>query len=236
MEGFSGFPDGKLNFTYVPDDFFVELLPIIEHPAELRVTLYAFYALSKKEGKVRYLRLADFLTDTRFMRALGEKPSEAADALLDGLERAVARGSMLNVTVGTADGNIDLYFINTEKGRAAIEGITKGEWRPDLETEEIVNILVNRPNIFVLYENNIGPLTPMITDELRDAEKTYPLSWIEEAIQLAVTSNVRKWRYILGILRRWQQEGKQQDGIYQQDSRKEQESQIPEEYRDLIKR
>lgn len=236
MEGFSGFPDGKLNFTYVPDDFFVELLPIIEHPAELRITLYAFYALSKKEGKVRYLRLADFLTDTRFMRALGEKPSEAADALLDGLERAVARGSMLNVTIGTADGNIDLYFINTEKGRAAVEGITKGEWRPDLETEEIVNILVNRPNIFVLYENNIGPLTPMITDELRDAEKTYPLSWIEEGIQLAVTSNVRKWRYILGILRRWQQEGKQEDGIYQQDSRKEQESQIPEEYRDLIKR
>ena len=185
---------------------------------------------------MRYLRLADYLTDTRFMRALGEKPAEAADALLDGLERAVARGSMLNVTVGTADGNIDLYFINTEKGRAAVEGITKGEWRPDLETEEIVNILVNRPNIFVLYENNIGPLTPMITDELRDAEKTYPLSWIEEAIQLAVTSNVRKWRYILGILRRWQQEGKQQDGIYQQDSRKEQESQIPEEYRDLIKR
>lgn len=235
MTGFAGFPDGKLEFTYVPDRFFTELLPIIGDPNELRVTVYAFYALSKKEGKVRYLRLADFLTDTHFMRSLGEKPSEAADALIDSLERATARGTLLNVTIGTSDGNVELYLMNTEKGRAAVDGITKGEWRPDLNTEDVVNILVDRPNIFVLYEQNIGQLTPMITEELRDAEKSYPLAWIEEAIQLAVTSNVRKWRYILGILRRWQQEGKQ-DGIDKQDHKQKQTSDIPEEYRDLIDR
>ncbi|MCA9924512.1 MAG: DnaD domain protein, partial [Anaerolineales bacterium] len=78
-------------------------------------------------------------------------------------------------------------------------------------------------------------LTPMVADELRDAEQTYPASWIEEAIQIAVTNNVRKWRYILGILERWRQEGKQ-DGISRRDSQKELKQQVPEEYRDIIKR
>ena len=235
MEGFSGFPDGKLNFTYVPNLFFTELLPLIDHPAELKVTMFAFFALSQKDGQVRYLRLADFLTAVQFMRGLGKTPTEAAANLLDALERAVARGSLLHITVGTSDGNIDLYFVNTEKGRTAVEGINRGEWRPDLDTEEIVHILVDRPNIFVLYEQNIGPLTPLIADELRDAEKTYPLRWIEEAIQIAVENNVRKWRYVLGVLRRWQQEGKQ-DGVTQRDSEEKLRNQIPAEYRDLIKR
>ena len=96
--------------------------------------------------------------------------------------------------------------------------------------------MVERPNIFVLYEQNIGQVTPMIVDELRDAEKTWPVAWIEEAIELAVTSNVRKWRYIVGILKRWQQEGKQQDGLDRRHSPEKLRNQIPKEYQDLIKR
>lgn len=236
MKGFAGFPDGKNSFTYVPDRFFTELMPIIDSENELRVTIYTFFAMSRKEGKIRYLRLVDYLTDRQFMESLGEKPSDAADALLDGIERAAARGTLLNVTVGTSDGNIDLFFVNSQKGRAAVEGISKGEWRPDLDAAEIVNILVERPNIFVLYEQNIGQLTPMITEELRDAEKTWPVAWIEEAIELAVTSNVRKWRYIVGILKRWQQEGKQQDGFDRRNTQEKLRNQIPDEYRDLIQR
>ena len=99
MKGFAGFPDGKNSFTYVPDRFFTELLPIIDSANELRVTVYTFYALTKKEGKVRYLRLVDYLTDRNFMESLGEKPSDAADALIDGIERANARGTLLNLSL-----------------------------------------------------------------------------------------------------------------------------------------
>ncbi|MCZ7667083.1 MAG: hypothetical protein M5U34_07610 [Chloroflexi bacterium] len=70
MKGFSGFPDGKMRLTQVPNPFFSELLPIIDNMAELKVTLYAFWALSQREGKVRFLRLADFLNDTEFVRGL----------------------------------------------------------------------------------------------------------------------------------------------------------------------
>jgi DnaD/phage-associated family protein len=130
---------------------------------------------------------------------------------------------------------MDLYFMNTEKGRAAVEGITRGAWRPDPDQEATITLLVERPNIFILYEQNIGPLTPLMADELRDAEQTYPGRWIEEAIELAVTNNARKWRYVQAILERWRQEGKQ-DGISSRDSQKELRRQVPKEYEDLIER
>lgn len=237
MKGFPGFPEGKQRLTAVPNLFFSDLLPIIDNLAELKVTLYAFWALAQKEGQVRYLRLADFLQDADFVKGLGPTLQVATDALMDGVERAVARGTFLHVNVESADGQMDLYFLNTEKGRAAVEGITHGEWRPTPDQDEPISLLVERPNVFVLYEQNIGTLTPLIADELRDAEQTYPPRWIEEAIKIAVENNVRKWRYVLSILERWRQEGKQeQDGLSRRDTQKELRQQIPDDLRDIIKR
>jgi DNA replication protein len=235
MQGFAGFPSGKLRLTQVPNLFFSDLLPIVDHLAELKIILYAFWALGQKEGQIRYLRLTDFLNDGAFMKGLGPTPNLAAEALTDGLERAVARGVFLHITVGSADGEIDLYFLNTDKGRTAVEGITQGEWRPNPDKDEPITLLIERPNIFVLYEQNIGPLTPLIADELRDAERTYPASWIAEAIEIAVENNARKWRYIEAILERWRQEGKS-DGISRRDSQKELKQQIPDELRHIVKR
>lgn len=235
MKGFPGFPDGKLRLTQIPNLFFSDLLPIIDHLAELKVTLYAFWALGQKEGQVRYLRLTDFLNDTEFVKGLAPTVQQAAEALQDGIERAVARGTFLHVNIESADGKMDLYFLNTEKGRSAVDGITRGEWRPNPNQDEPITLLVERPNIFVLYEQNIGPLTPMIADELRDAERTYPMRWVQEAIQQAVENNVRKWRYVVSILERWRQEGRQ-DGIGRRDTQKDARPQIPDELKDIIKR
>jgi len=57
----------------------------------------------------------------------------------------------------------------------------------------------------------------MIAEELREAEKLYPLNWIRDAIKEAVTLNKRSWRYIAAILERWSTEGKI-DGTYRRDS------------------
>ena len=51
-------------------------------------------------------------------------------------------------------------------------------------------------------------LTPLISEELQEAEQTYPGSWIEDAIREAVGLNKRNWKYIHAILERWRSEGK----------------------------
>ncbi len=80
-------------------------------------------------------------------------------------------------------------------------------------------------NIFALYEENIGMLTPMIAEELKDIINLYPETWIEDAIKEAVKQNVRKLSYITAVLESWVKEGRS-DGAYRRDSKKDN----PEKY------
>ncbi|MCJ7654855.1 MAG: DnaD domain protein, partial [Dehalococcoidia bacterium] len=116
----------------------------------------------------------------------------------------------------------DAYFISSETAKEAISKIQQGEF-PQL-------VLAPRkgegaetappPGIFSLYEQNIGMLTPMIAEELQDAEKLYPAEWIESAFKEAVALNKRSWKYIARILERWAIEGKD-DGKPGRDFKKE---------------
>ena len=67
---------------------------------------------------------------------------------------------------------------------------------------------MERPNVFVLYEQNFGLMTAMIADQLRDLERSYPPDWITEAMEIALLNNKRHLNYIRAILRRWETEGK----------------------------
>jgi DNA replication protein len=75
-------------------------------------------------------------------------------------------------------------------------------------------------NIFTLYEQNIGMITSLNAEELKEADKLYPPQWIEEAFKEAVALNKRSWRYIARILERWASEGKD-SGKYKRDIKKD---------------
>jgi len=198
MKPFNGFPPGKTRLTPLPAAFFSELLPQIDDLSELKVTLYAFWLLDRMEGEFRFFRASDLAEDERLLEGLAKNRRQALTNLQDALERAVQRGSLLKVNLGEED---SLYFLNTPRGRAAVAALQNGEWSPEDIQRPEVRLTLERPNIFRLYEENIGPLTPLIAETLEEAEKTYPVEWIEEAIRAAVENNVRRWRYVEAILR-----------------------------------
>ena len=206
MAGFPGFPDGKTSFTRIPGPFFSELLPQIDHLGELKATLYALWQLENMGGEVRYLQERDFLADEVFMQGMGSTFQEAQSNLQESLTLAVQRGTFLRVNV-QLDEELSLYFMNTSRGRAAVEAIQNGDWRPGNDPRIPVELVPERPSIYRLYEQNIGPMTPLLADTLQDAEDTYPAEWIEEAFRIAVEKNVRNWRYVDAILRRWYERG-----------------------------
>lgn len=209
---YNGLSSGKVRFTRLPEPFFSELLPQIDHLGELKVTLYALWQLEHMGGEFRYLQETDFHGDARFMQGMHENPEQAQAVLLDSLERAVERGTLLRAEVERMGEQVALYFFNSPKGRVAVESIQQGEWRPTGDPHLPVELAPERPSIYQLYEENIGPLTPMIAEALQDAEDTYPFTWIEEAFQIAVERNVRNWRYVAAILRRWQERGRDERG------------------------
>lgn len=174
----------------LPDVFFQRLLREIASLPELKVTLYALWRFGHMDAAFRGLSEADL--------DAGEI-GLAAEDVRTGVDAAVKRGTLLkSVHEGRA-----AYFLNSPQGRSAAEAFAKGGW-----PEGASSAPLERPNIFRLYEDNIGPLTPMIADALNDAERTYPQAWVVEAIELAVKHNKRSWKYSEAILRRWKEEGR----------------------------
>ncbi len=226
---FNGFPPGKMSFTPVPGPFFRELLPLIDDLNELKVTLYAFWRLDQMEGGFRYLRRDDFAGDEEFMAGLGEDSNSELDAALS---RAVERGAFLQVAVELEGEEARFYFLNTERGQAAVQAIQDGRWQPSEDPERPVVLSRERPNIFRLYEDNIGPLTPMIAETLREAEDDYEAEWIEDAIRIAVKNNVHRWNYVQAILKKWKEHGRDD----QKDRRGSEEDpqRYLEDYQDLF--
>ncbi len=210
---FSGFTDSE-TFTQIPDSFFRQLLKEIADTDELKVTLYALWRFEHMEGRVRFLQEQDF----------AEVVPDAGLAL----EKAVQRGSLLQVEKDAAA----FYFLNSPRGRAATKAFTKGQ-RDVPKGATPSNPPPERPNIFKLYEENIGPLTPLLAAALTDAEQAYPPEWVAEALEIAVKNNKRNLKYMEAILKHWKVKGhaKKQDG---RDAQEDGRRYVEGEYADFI--
>ena len=220
MEQFKGFP-AKSQFTAVPNAFFSTLLPQINDLAELKTTLHIFQALYQKRGYPRFTSYRELLADKSLMSSLKETKGSPEETLRQALEMAARRETILHLVLERDGTPEDIYLLNDDPGRQAMEKIQSGELKlSGLELKEPALIDVEEPpDVFSLYEQNIGMLTPMIAEELRDALKIYPENWVRDAIKEAVNQNIRKKSYILAILERWTAEGRD-DGTYRGDSKK----------------
>lgn len=203
MKIFSGFPAGKLAVTPIPNLFFTELLPAIDDLAELKTTLHIAWQIANR--KTLYVRSDELRADRTLMQSLARDGNRAEEVLKRALDASVARGTLLRLSDGD-----DYYFVNNESGRRAFEKMEM-EKLPRRSTMVEPADVRERTNIFTLYEQNIGLLTPMIAEELKDAEKVYPAEWIEDAVKIAVENNVRRWSYIHKILERWHLDGRDDD-------------------------
>jgi len=210
MKKFGGFP-ARMDFTPIPNVFFSSVLPQITDMAEMKATLHLLAALYRKRGYPRFAVYRELLGDAALMAGLRAEGRPPEEALRHGLRMAIDRGTVLQLVLDRDGEPEEVYFLNTEPDRQAVARIRTGELaltglkagRPTADVE-----LAAPPNVFALYEENIGMLTPMIAEELREAEKLYPEAWIRDSIKEAVSLNKRSWRYIARILERWANEGR----------------------------
>lgn len=238
MKEFSGFP-ARMQFTPIPNLFFSRLLLQISDIAELKTTLYIFWLLYGKRSYPRFIIYRELLGNTSLMNSLKEGVEPPEEVLREALAMAVKRGTILHLVVNRDGAPEDVYFLNTEPDRQVVAKIRNGELAlaglkaggqayPAVETEPL-------PDIFTLYEQNIGMLTPMVAEELSQAEKLYPQGWIRDAIKEAVKQNKRKWSYISAILESWSAEVKN-GGTYRRDSKTDPDKYIKGKYGHMVRR
>jgi DnaD/phage-associated family protein len=208
----------------LPEVVFTDLVPHIDDLLELQVTLLVLWRMARRRAQIApWITLAELRADAAVQHALGDVGD---DALACALARAVARGTLLDVAWERGDGAVEQrYLANSPRGRSAAAAMRRGVEPTQMEVQA-------RPNIYALYEQNIGPLTALLSEELKEAEDTYPAAWIEDAFREAVRLNKRSWKYISAILSRWQTEGR--DEISRRDSEEDGRRYIEGRYADFI--
>jgi len=236
MKQFTGFP-ARMQFTSIPNFFFSTLLPQISDITELKTTLHIFEVLYRKRGYPRFTTYRELLANKSLMSSFRQVTKPTDEVLRHALEMATKRGIILHIVLDRNGEGEDIYLLNTESDKQTIAKIQSGELRlPGLKAERQSYIEAEeQPDIFTLYEQNIGMLTPMIAEELREAERLYPETWIRDAIKEAVNQSKRKWSYIAAILERWATEGKG-DGTYRRDSKTDPDKYIKGKYGHMVRR
>jgi len=195
MPAFAGFDDSIKEAVQIPEVFITRALPLMTSLDEARVCLQ-FFRLLKGDAD-SFLSLEEVLNE-EYADDITITKERISSALSLACEHGVLQQVIYHKEV--------YYFLNSPRSRAIQRANEKGVWRPGAGSEAAAHI--ERPNIYTLYEQNIGPLTPLISQILADAENTYPAGWVEDAIQIAVKKNVRNWNYVEAILRSWKEKGR----------------------------
>lgn len=181
---------------------------------ELRVLLTLFRFAAEDGGFETPRAEAQLLRDHLLQEAVrvdGIDSGSWRQAILDGLEQLVVRGAVLRVEARSGGQAHRWYFVHTPVTRELVAAIERGALAPprSMWTDESPpDITSDPPTPFLLYEQNIGPLTPMIADRITRAIREYPADWIEDAIDEAVAYNRRSWKYIERILDSWMAQGR----------------------------
>lgn len=202
----------------IPGTFFSDILPSITSIEELQVILFVFRTLNERGGFRHPIAERSFLRDRGLRAALRIEgsPREPDRRIAQGLELAVARGTLLRFEASHGRKRLIWYYVNTPENRSSVIAMESGRVTPPEELwpdEDPPAIRMERPNAFRLYEQNIGPLTPLIADHISLAIETFPDDWIEDAIGEAVAYNRRSWRYVTRILEAWQVQGRRDQDV-----------------------
>lgn len=199
----------------IPYEFLNDVVTEITSIDELQVTLAAFRIASELEGAETPIAERMIMRDGPIRKAMRKSgiTNDPDERILSGLELAVGRGTLLRFVAKHGRKEAYWYYINTPVNRHTIAAMERGALAPPAiiwEGKTVPTVVSDPPNAFRLYEQNVGPLTPLIADQITQAIRDYPADWLEDAIGEAVAYNRRSWRYILTILENWKATGRRE--------------------------
>ena len=188
----------------VPAALFGPLLEGVADVTSLRCVLRAVYVLHRKQtsperrGQLASVTAAELAADP--VLGLGNKAADETSVA----ERALAEAAEAGVLLRSGAG----YCLDTAANRRAVAaGALSSGVAPEVDTS-VEAVAGARPDVFRLYEENVGVITPMAAERLKDMETEFPPEWIAEAFGEAVVSNARSLRYVEAVLRRWRDDGR----------------------------
>jgi DNA replication protein len=225
----------------VPETLLTSIASEIAEIEELQVVLTIFRLVAEKGGAEHPIAEDTVGQDRWLRRALRIEgsPSAPTERIAKGLALATGRGTLLRFTTRAGHESRAWCYLNTIENQTHLARMATGVATPPEELrvgDAMPLVEPEQPNVFRLYEQNIGLLTPLIAERIVTALERYPGAWIEEAIAEAVAYNRRNWRYIARILENWAVAGRGDDAreatLNEENRRRDAHLLDPNQYRD----
>src|SRR5262249_54957716 len=159
-----------------------DVLPQLADLAEVQVTLAVFRLAADAGGIEAPVSEAALRSDRALRTALrlNGSPREPDGRIMTGLDLATGRGTLLRFVAERGRGRDFGYYANTPVTQALVAAMARGAVAPPQalwREGQMPAVIPERPNVFRLYEQNVGPLTPLIADHLVRALETWPVEW-----------------------------------------------------------
>ncbi len=197
----------------IPSSFFERFMPRIRDIVALKILLTVYRVVDTLNADAPFVSEEEMFSDRSLIQGvrLAGSNREPTDEIRRGIEILMAHDAIARLCVEEDDEESYWLMPKDSANMQRLAEYVRGE-RPfpyrASRSSATTRVAVERPNVFRLYEQNIGVLTPLIADQLIEAIELYPEHWIEDAIGEAVSLNRRNWRYIQRILERWGTEGR----------------------------
>ena len=221
---FNGFKQPKENWSKLPNEL-IDALSIIETIGELKVILYILRHTWGYHDSEKKITLDEFQHGRKYSDGsrIDSGTGLSRPTILSGIEKAVEHG-FINVEVDSSDKARvkKLYSLKNQGLKDFTPGVKKlyigGKetlHRTEKETLEKKNKKDKNSDdgfsdAVTAYENGIAPINHSAGEFIAEAVDEFGAKWVIEAIEIAVKSNVRKWRYVEGILGKWRVHGRQE--------------------------
>lgn len=89
-----------------------------------------------------------------------------------------------------------------------VKGDCEGEGEGDCDCEVEASAAADPQNVFTVYQNEIGNITPFIAEKLKADIDDFTEGWVIDALKVASAKQARNLPYVEAILKRWKTEGK----------------------------
>ena len=229
MKTDSGFKFNNRNYIPIPVELTSSLLRDIDSFEEFKCTLRIFSLIFSLRPKRLWISFEELSSDPVLLESIPVSDSEKkTEVIIKSIYAAKKRQTIILREKDKNQIQNSIILINDKISNELLtkKDIGKLQDGLDLEQTDIQPGQKRESNIYRLYEDNIGQMTPVLAEELKLAEKNYPNLWIEEAIIEAVKNNIRNWKYISSILNRWQIEGRTNGESTRYSKKSERESQL----------
>ena len=209
----------EIRYTPTPNLVFGKLLNEIDDINELKFILRIVWMINQVKRVPKYVTLEEITADKIVHPIIKAKSNtEMNSTCLSMIKKPQFSNLLICHDIYTSKSTNTVIAFNTDRNQTMLiktEQLDKSDavFQPNGDVPE------ESPNIFKLYEDNIGTLNPIIADELKIAETTYPYAWITSAFKESVLRNKRSWNYVKTILENWRREGKN-DGRVGKNSKK----------------